>query len=204
MPEKGVRPFFQPVGGGEIVDVVDIEIVMGLGITGKPQIQTGDVVDPPMHIAGLPVPLEPVKRILKIVLEDGAVKGLPQLVPHGAKAGVLLIQQRLHRLGRVAQAGKSGDVPVGGVDIKKFRLEAEQLLRGEHGVLPVLAVFRHVKHRPDAVIQQEELQDLPDVVGGGPAQDRNALLDQIRFGQELPADRPALAGDRLAVKRVFQ
>ena len=158
---------------------MEVEALVGLCVLGEGQIQPGKEVDPPVDIAGLPVALEPPGGILEIVLDNNAGIRLRQPVPHLPVPVQFLLQQGVHRLGRVRQKGPAADVPVGGVDIDDVRLKFLQGRIGEHGVLPVLSVLALVEGAADAVVEQEQLQHVPDVMGSGAAEDGDPLADEV-------------------------
>ena len=72
------------------------------------------------------------------------------------------------------------DVAAAGVDIDDIRAKTIQLLIPEHGVLPVLPVFRFIENGLNSLIQEEQLQNPNHVMGGASAQNSDPLTDAGR------------------------
>ena len=176
VPVKRIRPGVQPVGRGLITDVVEEKNLRIPGILREPFVEPPHEGRPPAGIHPVLIAKKPVKGLLHIVLDHGAVPFFPDPLPHRPEMPELLFQRRVRRRPVPAGRGPVRDIPVTGMDIDDIRMKSIQLLVSEHGVLPVLTVFRLIKHRLDPLVQKEQLQDPDYVMGGAPAKDGDPLF----------------------------
>ena len=176
MPVKRIRPSVKPVGRRHVIDIVDVESLMLPCILIKPFIQAVQETDAPLPVYRLLVSKNPVKWILKIVLDHRAVVLLRDLVPHHLKMPVLLLHKLPDPFRAVPRRRICCDIAVGCMDIDQIRGKCRKLRIVKHHVLPVLRILRLVKDRLDPVVQQKNLQYTDDIMGRAASQYRNPFL----------------------------
>ena len=76
IPVRGILPCVQSVAGGEILNIMEIEVRVRGGILGKPAVQLVDEPDHAMAVPGLPVSHQPVGGKFEVVLQNGTMIGL--------------------------------------------------------------------------------------------------------------------------------
>ena len=150
---------------------------MLLGILGKPGVEPVHIPGPAVAVCAVLIAQKAEIRIFEIVLYDGAMPGIRQLLPHGFKSGVFCIQPCVYRICCLLRTGKFPDIAKARVNKNQIRGKAIQLLVSEHGVFPVHPVFRFIKLRFYPMMKQKQIQDAHDIVGGGTAQHRDPFGD---------------------------
>ena len=81
VPVVGSRPAVKTVGRGDVIHVADMEIFVDLRVFVKRAVQRGHKIDPAMIVAGVLIPQQTEERKLKVVLNDGTVIGVRQMIP---------------------------------------------------------------------------------------------------------------------------
>ena len=95
-------------------------------------------------------------------------------------------------------------IPEGGVDIDHIRHKSIQLRISEDRVLIILSVFRLVKNRLNALVQQKQLHHPDDVMGCGAAQYGDLFPNAGRAVREkLPAELFRFFQQFIRVKRIW-
>ena len=205
MPEERIPPGSQAVICAEIVNIIDIKILMRGGIGVKALVQAAEIVGTAMRVPDIAVAHQAVVGAVKVILDDGAVEFGFQRLPHLLKAAVLGIQHGVNFRLRGGRCGEIDDVAPVGVDINDIGVEPIQLRRAEHGVLPILAILALVELRLNAVLQQKQAQLVCHLIGGGTAQDGDALLQRVRvLGQQFLAQAALFAQQRFGIQRVVK
>lgn len=206
VPVGIVVPCVQPVACRQIVYIVNVEVVVCGGILPEFPVQFRDE---PHHAVAVPpvaVAHEPRCRQFKVVLQNGAVVCCREVFPHLGEVGVLPFSASCTSCSGNGQGQRSfGDVAACGVDKDQIRLKCCQFRSIEHGILPVLCVFRLVEHRLNAAVQQEQFQHGNNVAGGGTAQHGNAFFHAGRaVCQKGFFQFASFLQQKAAVKGIFQ
>ena len=205
MPEKRIAPSGQTVIGGEVVDIIDIEILVRGGIGVEPLVQPADKVGAPVDVPDVAVAHQPIVGAVKVVLDHRAAELLRQRLPHGFKMGVLRIQHRVDVGGAVGGGGQVGQVAPCGVDVDDIRVKRIQLRAAEHGILPILPVFALIKLCFNAVLQQEKTQLVGNLVGGGAAQNGNFFVQRMGvLRQQLAAQAALFAQQGFGIQGIVE
>ncbi len=203
MPVERIAPLAETVVGGLVVDVVDEEVVVALGVVVQARIEPCDEVDAPTRVKSVAVAEQPEEGIFKVVLDDGAMIALRQRLPHRLKMGVLAVKARLHGGGIVRRVWPVGDIAIGGVDKYHIRRKRGERRVVKHRVLEIFTVFRLVERRAYALPQQEKLQHIQNVMRCRASEHGDMLFRKPIPCRKLAPYRLALAHKQLRVKGIF-
>ena len=165
IPVGIVVPGIQPIACRQIVQVMEIKVGVGCGILSEFAVQFLDKPDHAVTVPGIPVSHEPGGRQFKVVLDNGTVIDFVQTFPHLAEVAELALQCIPDLLLRCRKGQRClGDIAAGGVNEDQVWLERFQFRIVKHGILPVLCIFRLIKGRLNAAVQQEQFQHGDDIV----------------------------------------
>ena len=205
MPVKTILPLGIAVVTGQIIQIVYIKILVVLRILIQLLVQAADKVGAAAIVADILVAQQAVVGALKVVLNNGAAELFAQLFPHHLKMLILGLQHFLHFLLCAGRGGKLGDIAKARVDIDHIGGKCVQLFAAEHGILPILVIFRLIKLGFDAVVQQKHFQLVHHFVGGRAAQHGNFFVQVGRaLCAQLALDRAFFAQQVAGVQRVFK
>jgi len=155
LPCGVVRPSVKPVARREIIYVIYIEILRFFGIFSEKSVQLVYRSDTPVNVRAIPVSKQPKRRKLEIVLNYRAAEFLAYALPSLPEMRKFAVDYRSDSFRTVGNFGETHDIAVCGVEINEVGRKSAEFFGRKHCVLPELGVFRKVKLRLNAVIQQK-------------------------------------------------
>ena len=111
-----------------------------------------------MYICSVSITQQPVKRVFKVVLDNGAMIGVFYFTPHLLEVIIIGIQQTLYLLFVHGQGGILPYVPVTCMNIDYIRGEFLKLRVIKHYIFPVLGIFTLIEFRSYALVKQKQLK----------------------------------------------
>ena len=118
-------------------------------------------------------------RRLEVVLDHRAVIDCLDLLPHGLKGRVCLLQKGVDFLFRIFYRGECVYISCAGVNVDEIRAKRLKLRAVKHDILEILSVTGFVEFGLDAVVQKKKLQNFYNVMRGRAAEDGDAPADPV-------------------------
>ena len=135
------------------------------------------------------------RRVLEVVLDDGAVEILLDGFPHPLEALELAGDPRLQIVLGETRRGIARYVQEVRVQVDQVGFEIDQGPDVDGRILVEAVVIRLTELRPEAVGEEQELEQVCELVGGRAAENGHAQRAQRGVFQELPAQPLSLLQD---------
>ena len=182
-----IEPVVQPDPGRDARYIVQEKAWIGLSGAGKRGVQLEDEAGSSSAGNRIPVAKDGVSRHLEIVLDNLSRKVLVDGLPNLPVTREFCIQIALQVGGRCTHRWHVLHVELGGVDVDDVRRKLDQVGRVMDGVLVETAILGLVESRLKSRGEEQYLQQLDDLIGGGTAENCDADLLQAFVGGELAA-----------------
>ena len=157
VPVTRICPLLDAVDSGNVVDVVNEEIPVALGISAESVIQAVDEVQSSVDIRKVAVAKEPVERLLEVILDNGALIALGKCSPDLLEPAHGLFDKGVDLFGGIRNRRELCDISCCCVHENKVRSKFVQFGIAEDGILKILVVLGLEELGLDAVVQKEEL-----------------------------------------------